>query len=100
MAPSCQYGMTRYHDTSRKQALAHPEGIAWLHQGRKLSRPDSLSAVKTVEGLHLFRRFKDALPGHSGERERWFAFEATQLRRPVLDWLAEEEIEPILEGDA
>jgi hypothetical protein len=27
------------------------------------------------------------------ERERWFAFKDEQLRRRVLEWLAEEEIQ-------
>lgn len=42
-----------------------------------------------------FRRFKDALHGYPDIQERWYAFSADAMRRRVLEWLADEGIEPI-----
>jgi hypothetical protein len=50
-----------------------------------------------VQGRGAFRRFKDVLHGYPRERERWFDFGDTQVRRRVLDWLESEGIEPIIE---
>jgi hypothetical protein len=47
-----------------------------------------------INGRGAFRRFKDALIGYPEERERWFAFKADRVRARVLEWLAEESIEP------
>jgi len=52
-----------------------------------------------IEGRGAFRRFKDVLAAHPRERERWFAFKDERLRRRVLDWLAQEGIEPIIEEE-
>lgn len=52
-----------------------------------------------VRGRGAFRRFKDVLADHPVERERWFAFKAERVRERVLEWLAEEGIEPTREPD-
>jgi hypothetical protein len=48
---------------------------------------------RAISGRGAFRYFKDVLLDHPHERERWFAFKDEQLRRRVLEWLAEEEIQ-------
>ena len=48
-----------------------------------------------INGRGAFRRFKDVLADHPGERERWFAFKDERMRRRVLEWLESEEIEAI-----
>src|SRR5262249_41211727 len=39
-----------------------------------------------INGRGAFRRFKDVLAGHPGERERWFAFKDERMRQHVLEW--------------
>ncbi|MBI4319963.1 MAG: hypothetical protein HY675_15850 [Chloroflexi bacterium] len=48
-----------------------------------------------IDGRGAFRRFKDVLAHNPSERERWFQFQADQLKRRILEWLEEEGIEPI-----
>jgi uncharacterized protein UPF0158 len=50
-----------------------------------------------LDGRGAFRRFKDALAGYRGERERWFAFREGRVREAMREWLAEHEIEPTTE---
>jgi hypothetical protein len=50
-----------------------------------------------IDGRGAFRRFRTVLYDYPGERERWFAFKETHMRRRALDWLASEGIEPITE---
>ena len=50
---------------------------------------------RAIDGRGAFRRFKDVLEDYPRERERWFAFRDARVRQRVLDWLAEEGIEPI-----
>jgi hypothetical protein len=52
-----------------------------------------------IDGRGAFRRFKDALLSDMNERDRWFAFKDDRVRERVLEWLADEGIEPI-EGPA
>ena len=52
---------------------------------------------RAIQGKGAFRRFKDTLLDDPTERERWFAFQNERLHQRVLEWLAGEEIEPILE---
>jgi hypothetical protein len=52
---------------------------------------------RAISGRGAFRRFKDVLAGHFREQERWFAFKDARLEHRVLDWLASEDIEPIIE---
>jgi predicted nucleotidyltransferase len=103
----------------QKEAVKRAEEI-WLDGGERYLRvPDADSRegygdmedfIATVEDDHLrellwvaiqgrgaFRRFKDVLHGYPRERERWFSFGDTQVRRRVLDWLESEGIEPIIE---
>lgn len=47
-----------------------------------------------IDGRGAFRRFKDVLYEYPDEREGWFAFQKTQVRQRMLDWLASEGIEP------
>jgi hypothetical protein len=51
---------------------------------------------RAISGRGAFRYFKDVLDDYPRERERWFEFKDAQVRQRVLDWLAEEGIEPIL----
>jgi hypothetical protein len=53
---------------------------------------------RSIQGSRPFRRFKDTLLDYPQERERWFEFEAQQGRRRALEWLEDEEIEPIDAG--
>ncbi|HOG45137.1 MAG TPA: UPF0158 family protein [Anaerolineae bacterium] len=50
-----------------------------------------------IEGSHPFRRFKDVLAGERRTRDRWFEFQDARARQRVLEWLADEGIEPVLE---
>lgn len=52
---------------------------------------------RAISGRGAFRRFKDVLAGHFREQERWYAFKDARLEQRVLDWLASEDIEPIIE---
>jgi hypothetical protein len=52
---------------------------------------------RAIRGRGAFRRFKDVLADHPPEQEIWFAFRDARLRQRVLDWLAEEDIEPTAE---
>ena len=40
-----------------------------------------------IDGKGAFRRFKDALMHHPGERERWFSFRSERLRANMESWL-------------
>jgi hypothetical protein len=53
---------------------------------------------RAIHGRGAFRRFKDVLADHPQERERWFTFKDEQMHQRVLDWLASEEIEPVIES--
>ena len=51
---------------------------------------------RAIDGRGAFRRFKDELRDAPVERERWFAFQQSRVRERILEWLADEEIEPVL----
>jgi hypothetical protein len=53
--------------------------------------------LRAIEGRGAFRRFRSVLEEHPRERERWDAFRDARARQHALDWLASEDIEPILE---
>ena len=55
---------------------------------------------RAISGRGAFRCFKNVLANHFHERERWFAFKDARLKQRVLDWLASEGIEPIIEPPA
>ncbi len=46
-----------------------------------------------------FRRFRDVLLDYPDERQRWFEFEQECDMQHILDWLADEGIEPVLRDD-
>ena len=48
---------------------------------------------EVLEGPKPFRRFKDLLDRHPVEREAWFKFKNERLRKRVVAWLNEEDIE-------
>jgi hypothetical protein len=48
-----------------------------------------------IQGKGAFRRFKDTLERYPKERERWFEFLDARSKERVLDWLREEEIQPL-----
>ena len=50
---------------------------------------------RAIDGRGAFRSFKNVLEDYPREQERWFAFRDARARQRVLDWLAEEGIEPI-----
>lgn len=52
---------------------------------------------QAIRGRGAFRYFKDVLIHYPRERKRWFTFQEEQRRQQVLDWLASEDIEPIIE---
>jgi hypothetical protein len=54
---------------------------------------------RAIGGRGAFRYFKDVLDDSPRERERWFAFKGAQARQRLLDWLAEENIEPIINSN-
>lgn len=47
-----------------------------------------------LRGRGPFRRFKDVLAEHPAAREEWFTFHGAQVRQAMLEWLAENSIEP------
>ncbi len=52
---------------------------------------------RAIGGRGAFRYFKDTLLDYPKERERWLAFEQERIKQRVLEWLEDEEIEPITE---
>lgn len=50
---------------------------------------------RAISGRGAFRYFKDVLDDFPHERERWFAYRDERMRERVLEWLEDEEIEPI-----
>ena len=52
---------------------------------------------RAISGRGAFRYFRDVLDDYPRERKRWFEFKDAQARQRALDWLAEGDIEPILE---
>jgi hypothetical protein len=48
-----------------------------------------------IQGKGAFRRFKDTLERHPKECERWFEFLDARSIERVLNWLREEEIQPL-----
>jgi hypothetical protein len=50
---------------------------------------------RSIQGRRPFRRFKDELLDIPAERERWHAFSNARLQQRILDWLADQGIEPI-----
>jgi hypothetical protein len=49
-----------------------------------------------IQGKGAFRRFKDVLATYPQERDRWFQFHDKRLHQQVLDWLENENINPIV----
>jgi hypothetical protein len=50
---------------------------------------------RALGGQGSFSRFRDALSAYPEERERWFKFKEDRVRSRVLEWLADNGIEPI-----
>jgi hypothetical protein len=48
-----------------------------------------------IQGKGAFRRFKDTLERYPKEREHWFEFLDARSKERVLNWLREEEIQPL-----
>jgi hypothetical protein len=53
-----------------------------------------MRSVGELGGRGTFRRSKDALLDFPQERERWFQFQDERKKRRMLEWLAENDIEP------
>jgi threonine dehydrogenase-like Zn-dependent dehydrogenase len=51
--------------------------------------------ARALGGRGTFRRFKDALLDLPQERERWFQFQEQRKKQRILDWLEENDIEPV-----
>lgn len=47
-----------------------------------------------LDGRGAFRRFKNVLSDYSVERDRWFAFRDERLCQAMVEWLADQDIEP------
>jgi hypothetical protein len=62
-------------------------GDSWLRE--RLDR--------ALHGRGAFRRFKDELADRPREREQWFAIRDARLREAMLEWLADNDIEPTTE---
>ncbi len=50
---------------------------------------------EAIRGRGAFRRFKELLADYPQERERWFKFQDERVRQRMLDWLAEQGIDPL-----
>jgi hypothetical protein len=50
--------------------------------------------IDTLDGKRAFRRFKDVLTVNPGERKRWNAFNARQMRNVIRTWLEALGIKP------
>ena len=50
-----------------------------------------------IQGLGAFRRFKDVLYRYPEAEGNWFKFRDEREHRRILDWLAEEDLEPEFE---
>ena len=48
-----------------------------------------------LDGRGAFRRFKDVLLNYPEKREEWFKFKDERLKKRVMEWLEENEIELI-----
>ncbi len=48
-----------------------------------------------LNGKGAFRRFKDVLLNYPEKREKWFSFKDERLKKRVMEWLEENEIELI-----
>ena len=79
--------MTRPTNRTLKQSPTCPRG--WP---RKVSRTGKLRCCSTPTG------WSDVLRDHEPERQRWFAFKDRRVEQRIAEWLAEYEIEPIVEG--
>ncbi len=52
---------------------------------------------RAIQGKGAFRYFKDVLLDNLQERQRWFTFKDERSRQRAIEWLASQDIEPILE---
>ncbi|MEM8641347.1 MAG: UPF0158 family protein [Cyanobacteria bacterium P01_G01_bin.54] len=50
--------------------------------------------ANAINGRKPFRRFKDTLLGRP-EREQWFKFSNERMQQRIVEWLADEGIEPL-----
>ena len=50
-----------------------------------------------IQGSGAFRRFKDVLYRYPEAEDKWFKFRDAREQRRILDWLAEEDLEPEFE---
>jgi hypothetical protein len=53
-----------------------------------------------IQGHGAFDRFREILARYPEERERWFEFEQDCTMQRIMDWLADEGIEPVVEYDS
>ena len=51
---------------------------------------------QAIQGRGAFRRFKDVLAGHYREEKRWYAFQDSQTKERVLEWIESKDIEPVI----
>jgi hypothetical protein len=63
-------------------------------EGLRDANLQELLAV-AIRGPGAFRRFKNVLADHLGERERWFAFRRARTHQRIREWLESEGIEPV-----
>ena len=87
-------------DEERERYLSIPEESS--HEGYRdmVAFAESLEDENLQEKLAIaldgpgaFRRFKDVLLRYPEKREAWFEFQNERLKRRVMEWLEENEIE-------
>jgi hypothetical protein len=62
---------------------------------------DSLShqLMEATHGRGAFRRFRDILQRRPAELDRWYTFRDHRMRERVLEWLADNGIEPVADPE-
>ena len=92
----CDYG-DRYLEVPRdetSEAYADMEAFIATVADPRLCNRSQLA----ISDRDAFRYFKDVLLDYADERERWFEFKNERVRKRVLEWLADEGLEPNTEA--
>jgi hypothetical protein len=75
----------RIPERSREKAFAAMKEFA-----EKVESEDLRSQLEeALDGTGAFRRFKDMLDPHPGEKKRWYGFNARAARKEIEDWLTD-----------
>jgi Uncharacterised protein family (UPF0158) len=73
----------------RIESVSSREQYRWMERFIQMVETEPLreSLAQAIDGKGAFRRFKDVLMTHAGERERWFTFRSERLRVFMEAWL-------------